>query len=166
MTYAPQCSFFERVPLGRIMNRFTKDQNVLDSEINWNVSGLYVQIAQLIGNTFLNVYASTPYMLVPIIAYFIFAWWVQRYYMHANRDLYRLESISKSPILSFFGETLSGLPMIRAFSKTQQFLKKHAHNLDENRRIFIQQNLTGMWFSLTLSLCSFFVNITAVVFCV
>lgn len=120
------------------MNRFTKDQNVLDSEINWNVSGLYVQIAMLIGNSFLNVYASTVYMLIPIFGYFIFAWWVQRFYMHANRDLYRLESISKSPILSYFGEILGGLPVIRAFSRTKQFTKRHAYNLDQNRKIFIQ----------------------------
>lgn len=37
-------------------------------------------------------------------------------YMKASRELHRLELISKSPILSYFTETLSGLPIIRAFS--------------------------------------------------
>jgi len=36
--------------------------------------------------------------------------------MKASRELHRLELISKSPILSYFTETLSGLPIIRAFS--------------------------------------------------
>jgi len=58
--------------------------------------------------------------------------------MHANRELYRLESISKSPILSFFGESLAGLAVIRAFGKSEQFLMKHATNMDENRKIFME----------------------------
>lgn len=29
--------------------------------------------------------------------------------MAANRELYRLESMSKSPILSYFSETINGL---------------------------------------------------------
>lgn len=37
--------------------------------------------------------------------------------MAANRELYRLESISKSPILSFFSETVNGLSLIRAYGK-------------------------------------------------
>jgi len=58
------------------MNRFTKDQNILDTEINWFVSGLYVQIALLFSNVFLNIYGSTIYMILPIIAYFVFAWYL------------------------------------------------------------------------------------------
>ena len=86
--------------------------------------------------------------------------------MHANRELYRLESISKSPILSFFGESLLGLPTIRAFGKGNQFLNRHGDNMDLNRKIFIEQILVSTWFNLTLSLCSFIVNISAIIFCV
>lgn len=38
--------------------------------------------------------------------------------------------------------------------------------MDLNRKIFIQQILVGTWFNLTLSLCSFFVNMGAIVFCI
>ena len=34
MIFASQCEFFERMPQGRIMNRFTKDQNVFDMELS------------------------------------------------------------------------------------------------------------------------------------
>jgi ATP-binding cassette subfamily C (CFTR/MRP) protein 2 len=105
-------------------------------------------------------------MLIPIVAFFTFSWLMQRFYMHANRELYRLESISKSPILSFFGESLLGLPTIRAFGKCPQFLKRHGDNMDLNRKIFIEQILVSTWFNLTLSLCSFVVNISAITFCV
>jgi ABC-type multidrug transport system fused ATPase/permease subunit len=117
LTYAPQCQFFERVPLGRIINRFTKDQSVLDTEIYWWVAWLYLQVFNLLGNTFLNVYTSSIYILIPVVGFMGVAWSMQRIYMKATRELYRLESISKSPILSYFSETIIGLSVVRAFGK-------------------------------------------------
>jgi hypothetical protein len=63
------------------------------------------------------------------VLYFAFTLYIQRFYMKAQRDLYRLgtecgvalESISKSPILSFFSETTQGITVIRAFNKEQVF---------------------------------------------
>ena len=42
LSYAPICNFFERIPLGRILNRFTKDMNVMDSDLLWAFSGIYI----------------------------------------------------------------------------------------------------------------------------
>jgi len=39
--------------------------------------------------------------------------------MNASREIYRLESISKSPILSYFSETILGLSTVRAFGQEQ-----------------------------------------------
>ena len=42
--------------------------------------------------------------------------------MKANREVTRLESITKSPIVSFFTECLSGLPVIRAYNHEKRFM--------------------------------------------
>lgn len=165
LIYAPLCQFFERVPLGRILNRLTKDQNVLDSEIMWSINWMLVQVFLLMANTFLNVFTSSYYVLIPIVIFFTGAFYLQRIYMAASRELYRLEAISKSPILSFFTETIMGITTIRAFEKHEQFLRKHGHNQDINRKIFLEQISTNVWFSLVLGLSSFIVNITAIIFC-
>ena len=34
-----------------------------------------------------------------------------------KREIERIEAISKSPIITFFTETLKGIPVIRAFDK-------------------------------------------------
>ena len=47
-----------------------------DNEINWNISSLYINIALLLSNTFMNVYGSTIYMIIPIILFFVFAWYL------------------------------------------------------------------------------------------
>ncbi|CAD8149098.1 unnamed protein product [Paramecium pentaurelia] len=147
LLYAPLCQFFERIPLGVLMNRLTKDQSVLDTEILWTISILYISCSNF------------------IVLIFLYAVWkVQRFYMAANRELYRLESISKSPILSFFSETVNGLNIIRAFRKQEQFLDRHTKNIDLNRKIQIAQLQTTTWFSMNLTFTSFIVNISAIAF--
>lgn len=69
------------------MNRLTKDINSLDTEIYWNISWLYTKVSQLISNTFLNVYASTLFIIFPIIGFFMISLKMNRLYMKASREL-------------------------------------------------------------------------------
>jgi ABC-type multidrug transport system fused ATPase/permease subunit len=76
---------------------------------------MLVQVFLLMANTFLNVYTSSVWVLIPMILYFILCFKIQRIYMAASRELFRMEAISKSPILSFFSESIMGITVIRAF---------------------------------------------------
>jgi len=89
--------------LGRILNRLTKDQNILDFDIHYPLNGVVAEFIQLLTNAYLNIRTSSYYVIIPIIIYFSGCWYVQRIYMAAARELYRLESMSRSPILSYFG---------------------------------------------------------------
>ncbi len=55
-------------------------------------------------------------------------------YLLCSRELRRLESNSRSPIFSQYGETLSGLSTIRAFSAEQRFLDEMFDKIDETQR--------------------------------
>ncbi|CAK61098.1 unnamed protein product (macronuclear) [Paramecium tetraurelia] len=166
LIYAPQCSFFERVPQGRIMNRLTKDINTLDTEIYWNISWLYTKASQLISNTFLNVYASTFFIVFPIIGFFLICFKLNRLYMKVSRELQRLELISKSPVLSCFTETLSGLTTIRAYQQTHTFLYNFSRKLDNNKKIYYKQVESNAWFLQIMGLSSLIVNLSAIVYCI
>ncbi|CAD8125126.1 unnamed protein product [Paramecium sonneborni] len=166
LLYAPQCSFFERVPLGRILNRLTKDQNSLDSEIYWGLSWFFVAISLLLANLTIYIYSSTAYMLIPLFFYFCLCWWIQQLYVRASRELQRLESISKSPIVSFFGECINGQSYVRVFKKESKFIEKHCENMDVNRKVFLELVGSQTWFMLILGLVSLFVNAMALVYCV
>ncbi|CAD8163791.1 unnamed protein product [Paramecium octaurelia] len=166
LMYAPQCSFFERVPLGRIMNRLTKDINQLDTEIYMNISWLYTKVSQLASHIFLNVYASTYLMLFPISIFFGICMKIQRVYTKASRELQRLELMSKSPILSYFSETLTGLTTIRSYQQVDSFIKTFAQKLDENRKIVEAQVIANAWFTQILGLTSLIVNMSAIVYCI
>ncbi len=49
------------------------------------------------------------------------------------RQVKRLESITRSPIYSHFGETLSGAPTIRAYGMTGRFVRENEKKIDLNQ---------------------------------
>lgn len=57
---------------------------------------------------------------------------IQRFYVATSRQLRRLDSVSRSPIYSHFGETVSGLSVIRAYRHQDRFLKHNEVTIDEN----------------------------------
>lgn len=114
LIFAPLNEFFERVPLGRILNIVSKDLQVLDAEIGYTIGSFMVYVFSTIGDTSLCVYSSSIYVLIPIFLFLFICKVMRSYYMNAQREVIRLEAVSRSPIISFFTESLSGLPTIRA----------------------------------------------------
>ena len=56
----------------------------------------------------------------------------EQYYMRVKRDIVRLESETRAPILNLVGDTVRGLPSIRSM-KLESFLEnKMTNNIEEN----------------------------------
>lgn len=51
-------------------------------------------------------------------------------YLNTGRDLRRMESNSRSPIFSDFGELLEGIVTVRAFSAEKRFMDKLHKKID------------------------------------
>lgn len=104
--------FFDTTPSGRVINRFSKDTEVVDS----NLPGLMVQFFGCmftILTTLVVISVATTYFaagILPIFAVYIV---IQRYYIPTSRELQRLESITRSPIYANFSETLNGISTLR-----------------------------------------------------
>jgi ATP-binding cassette subfamily C (CFTR/MRP) protein 1 len=60
---------------------------------------------------------------------------LKRFYVSTTRQLKRLESVSRSPIYSLFGESLNGINTIRAFKAQPRFIDQMLNYLDENLTI-------------------------------
>jgi ABC-type multidrug transport system fused ATPase/permease subunit len=82
--------FFDRVPLGRILNRLSKDLNSVDSTIPAYFSNLMVFLFFMITNIFVILYCSTIWVFFPILAYLLGCYFLKNYYMKPNRELVRL----------------------------------------------------------------------------
>ena len=60
---------------------------------------------------------AVPIIIAVIAVFLIFAIFLFLYSMKAYKDCYRIESVTMSPILSYFQETFNGGSVIRAFGK-------------------------------------------------
>ncbi|XP_021726872.1 ABC transporter C family member 14-like [Chenopodium quinoa] len=137
--HAPM-SFFDTTPSGRILNRASTDQTNLDLTIPLFLGMTIVMYFNLVSILVVTcVYAwPTVILLVPSIWLNL---WYRGYYLANSRELTRLGSITKSPVIHHFSETVSGVMTIRCFRRQALFCK---HNIDKvNTSLKMDFHTTG-----------------------
>lgn len=82
---------------------------------------------------------------------------LQKYYMASSRELVRIVSIQKSPIIHVFGESIAGAATIRGFGQEKRFMKRNLYLLDCFARPFFCSISAIEWLCLRMELLSTFV---------
>lgn len=82
---------------------------------------------------------------------------MQKYYMASSRELVRIVSIQKSPIIHLFGESIAGAATIRGFGQEKRFMKRNLYLLDCFARPFFCSLAAIEWLCLRMELLSTFV---------
>ena len=83
----------------------------------------------------LVVVSSTLPIFMAIIIPILFAYYLmQKFYVTTSRQLRRLESSTRSPIYSWFGESISGVSTIKAFEMDEEFCHEMENKVDNNGR--------------------------------
>ncbi|EQC27313.1 hypothetical protein SDRG_14934 [Saprolegnia diclina VS20] len=141
--------FFETTPLGQLANRFTSDVYTADESLPATWSALLVTATTVVF-TVGTIVAVTPLFAVILLPTGWAYWQSQRYYLHTARELQRLESISKSPVLSLFGETLEGLSTIRAAAAESAFAATFDARVNRNVQALWLNFSVNCWLSLRL----------------
>ena len=110
-------AFFDTQPSGRLISRFTNDVSALDSELPSAMSTVVECIVGVTVSTAVLVVVTRGAVLLALLALLPMYMYVQNLYVVANRELNRLEKVSSSPVLTHYGETVTGLMTLRAFRK-------------------------------------------------
>ncbi|CAG8502741.1 9329_t:CDS:10 [Gigaspora rosea] len=136
--------FYDTTPIGRILNRFSKDMETIDQNFSPVVMFLLYS-CYATASVILVISIVMPQFL--IAAVFISAIYIiiGAYYIATSRDLKRLESISRSPIYAAFGETIIGVSTIRAFGAEKRLMKRMLNLVDNNNRPFIFNWACNRW---------------------
>ncbi|XP_076819731.1 multidrug resistance-associated protein 1-like isoform X1 [Clavelina lepadiformis] len=158
-------SFFDTTPLGRIVNRFSKDIYLIDDTIPQSFSGFLETLFMSIATIFAIVF-SLPIFGAVILPILILYWFVQRFYVKTSRQLQRLESISRSPIYSHFSETLTGVSTIRAYRLQQSFIQQNEAKVDANQKAHYPNIVSNRWLSLRLQVVGSLIVLFATIFAV
>ncbi|KAG8518496.1 Multidrug resistance-associated protein 1, partial [Galemys pyrenaicus] len=157
--------FFETSPVGQTINRFTKDMFIIDIRFHYYLRTWMNCTLEVIG-TILVIMGNLPLFFLGVIPLVFLYFTIQRYYMASSRQIRRLAGASRSPIISHFSETLSGVSTIRAFGHEQRFIQQNKEVVNENLVCFYNNTISNRWLSVRLeflgNLMVFFVALLAV----
>lgn len=67
-----------------------------------------------------------------------------------TRELKRLESLSRSPLLSHLGESVGGACVVRAYGQERRFQQVFLHRLDTHLAAFILLHAGNRWLGICL----------------
>lgn len=83
---------------------------------------------------------------------FIVSLELQGYYLASSRELTRLDSITKAPVIHHFSESISGVMTIRAFSKEDKFCQENVNRVNSNLRMDFHNYGSNEWLGFRLEL--------------
>lgn len=167
-------SFFDTTPLGRIVNRFSKDVDVVDNTLPMNMVSLHISILSrnfidwllidcslclqrswiqclfTVLATITIISVSTPWFIAAIVPLAVVYYLITKFYVATSRQLKRLESVSRSPIYSHFGETLTGCTTIRAYGMQPRFITESELKVDYNQKCYYPSIVANRWLAVRL----------------
>eukprot|EP00899_Mesostigma_viride_P025318 jgi/Mesvir1/5971/Mv00725-RA.1 len=148
VTRAPM-AFFDTTPIGRILNRFSKDQDAVDTRLPTTMASFMNCLLQ-VGAVILVTMWVTPGVILPLVPMAFAYRRISGRYMVAIREVKRLESISVSPLLAHYAQSISGAPVIRAFGCVERFVEANLAHLERNMAAHLYISASNRWLSLRL----------------
>ncbi|GMJ01076.1 ATP-binding cassette C14, multidrug resistance-associated protein 10 [Hibiscus trionum] len=148
--HAPM-SFFDTTPSGRILSRVSTDQTNVDIFVPF-IMGITISLyITLLGIFIITCQFAWPsiFLIIPL------AWlnyWYRGYYLASSRELTRLDSITKSPVIHHFSESISGVMTIRAFRKEDRFCQENVNRVNSSLRMDFHNNGSNEWLGFRLEL--------------
>uniref|UniRef100_A0A6M2DRX2 ABC-type glutathione-S-conjugate transporter n=1 Tax=Xenopsylla cheopis TaxID=163159 RepID=A0A6M2DRX2_XENCH len=158
-------SFFDTTPLGRIINRFSKDIDVIDNVLPMVIRTWINMLFTVVG-TLVVISIATPIFAAVIVPIGIIYYFVQRFYVATSRQLKRLESVSRSPIYSHFGETVTGATTIRAYQVQDRFVRESESKVDFNQVCYYPSIIANRWLAVRLEMVGNLIIFFAALFAV
>ncbi|RNA03236.1 multidrug resistance-associated 4-like, partial [Brachionus plicatilis] len=152
--------FFDLNPIGRILNRFSKDTNNMDEMLTLYLYE-FCQILMVIVGALVVPISVNPWMLLPLIPLGLAFYVIQKYFVSTARELKRLDNIGRSPIFVHTNTSIEGISTIRAASKGQLLTSEFYSHYDYHTRAYFGFFVVHRWFGLRLDfLCSLYTIMT------
>ncbi|KAF4035948.1 ABC transporter [Phytophthora infestans] len=111
---APITTFFDVTPIGRILNRFSRDLDEVDNPLPYWGLWLVLCIFQ-VASSFIVCAFVNPFVLIVYAPVGYGCWFAANVYRASARELKRLDGVTRSPFLNLMSETISGIETVRSY---------------------------------------------------
>ncbi|KAL4261872.1 ATP-binding cassette transporter C [Pleurotus pulmonarius] len=144
-------AFFDTTPMGRVVARFSKDQDVLDSQLPAALYHLTSTVMTMIGTAGL-VFYTFPYLGIIFVPMIVFYFVIAKYYRRSSIEIKRLDSLMRSKLSASYSEALTGLPTIRAHRIQETSINTVERDLDMQNRAYYVSIGIQRWLAVRLEL--------------
>lgn len=141
--------WFETIPTGRLLNLFSRDVNVIDETLPRVLNGFFRTMIVVLGVLVVVSVSVPPFLVVIVPLGFIYRA-VLRYYLATSREIKRLDAVSKTPIFTWFQESLGGLSTIRAFGQEERFRATNEARVDRNQQCYFPSVTCNRWLAVRI----------------
>ncbi|XP_067624098.1 multidrug resistance-associated protein 1 isoform X4 [Eurosta solidaginis] len=156
---------YDITPLGRIINRFSKDVDAVDITLPQLWTTALSQFFSVLA-TIVVISMSTTIFLAVIVPIAVLYYFAQRFYVATSRQLMRLESVSRSPIYTHFSETITGVTTIRAYTVQDRFIDESDNRVDKNQICKYPSLIANRWLAIRLEMVGNLIILFAALFAV
>ncbi|KAK3741179.1 hypothetical protein QZH41_012627, partial [Actinostola sp. cb2023] len=115
--------FFDTNPVGRIMNRFSKDIGAMDDVLPFSFVTMEIIFFYSFGVLVLTGIVNY-WLVIAVIPTLTMLFLLCRYYLKPARDVSRLEAILRSPVYAYISETMEGLEVIHSLQMEDRRVEK------------------------------------------
>ncbi|XP_032957049.1 multidrug resistance-associated protein 6 [Rhinolophus ferrumequinum] len=143
--------FFERTPMGNLLNRFSKETDTMDVDIPDRLRSLLIYAFGLL-EVSLVVAVATPLAVMAILPMLILYAGFQSLYVATSCQLRRLESTRHAVVCSHMAETFQGGAVVRAFRVQGPFVTQNDTHVDESQRVSFPRLVADRWLAANLEL--------------
>lgn len=133
---------------------------MIDKKLATTLQRLVQFVLMCLSAIVVNAFISRWSLLIAMVIIFVF-YVLQRFFRTSARELQRLESLSKGPVVSHLTETLSGLSTLRAFRQERPFLATMHEHIDAHTATVLVLNSTNRWLGFALVIRSIMKLFTA-----
>ncbi|KAJ7319100.1 multidrug resistance-associated ABC transporter [Mycena albidolilacea] len=146
--------FHDTVSRGRVLNRFGKDFEGIDSSLsdNFGRSTVYF-ISSITTILTISFVGGIPFIIAALVTG-VFYYNVAKIYGQTSRDMRRLDSVTRSPLYSMYSETIAGVAILRAFGASSKFLRDMLRCVDTNSNPYYWLWGVNRWLSIRFNILS------------
>lgn len=142
-------AFFDLVPTGRILSRFSSDLDQLDSGVADQLAGVVSLIFTGI-STVAVLIVMMPSLLLAFLPLTSVYYALMVSYRATSREINRIMASASAPMYSHVAETLNGISTIRVYNAVETVVKQHDEKINEYNAVYWCSSNIGRWLSIRL----------------
>lgn len=107
-----------------------------------------------------NIYVAalnTPWALITLPFVITAMVILLKYYIKSFREINRLSSVTRSPLMNHLGETIAGTTTIRSFHRENMFVQTNYSHLNVVTNVSFWRESLRSWFAIRIEFVSLFI---------